>query len=204
MNTFDDLKELLQDELKKIVRKGDITPHELENVYKAIDVIKDIEQISTMQEEGGSSQDGYSQDGGYSQRRGVRRYSRDNSNDYSGARGRYSREGNSNEYSGEYSREGNSNDGGMSNNYGGNSRDGGGSYNNSNDYSSDNSYARQNRDSRGRYSRDGGNSYEESRWGYSRNAEKDKMIQKLEQMLQEASTQREKDTIMRCIDKLEE
>ncbi len=57
MNVLMDLQEMLNDQLKSIAKKGDITPTELENTYKAIDIIKDIETINAMR----NADDGYSQ-----------------------------------------------------------------------------------------------------------------------------------------------
>lgn len=46
---LEDMKELLEEQLKKINRKGDaITPQELDSAYKAIDILKDIETIYAM------------------------------------------------------------------------------------------------------------------------------------------------------------
>jgi len=50
MKAIMDLKYLLEEELEKIVRKGDITPTELERLDKAVDIIKDIETICAMKE----------------------------------------------------------------------------------------------------------------------------------------------------------
>ena len=53
-----DVKELLHKEISKIVEKGSLTPQELDNLYKAIDVLKDICEITSMEGD----------DGGYSER----------------------------------------------------------------------------------------------------------------------------------------
>ena len=58
--TLENLKETLEDEIKKIVKKGDITPAELENVQKAVCTIDMIDNMGM----GGNSQ-------GYSERRGY-------------------------------------------------------------------------------------------------------------------------------------
>ena len=56
-----DVKELLHKEISKIVEKGSLTPQELDNLYKAIDVLKDICEISSMEgDDGGYSERGYS------------------------------------------------------------------------------------------------------------------------------------------------
>lgn len=42
---YDDVKQLLHKEIDGIVKKGSLTPQELESLYKAIDVLKDICEI---------------------------------------------------------------------------------------------------------------------------------------------------------------
>lgn len=94
MKILEDLSYELEDMIKPIVKKGDITPTELDNVYKAAKTMYYIETIGAMKEYGNSNDYSYrrsydgmsyrdrSYDDGYSERRG-----RD-------ARGRYtSREG---------------------------------------------------------------------------------------------------------------
>lgn len=63
MKALEDLCEVLEGQVKKISMKGDaISPQELDNAYKAVDIIKDIETIKAMkkaeeeQERGGYSQ----------------------------------------------------------------------------------------------------------------------------------------------------
>ena len=218
---FEDLTEMLQDQMKKIAKKSDITPQELDNVYKAIDVMKDIETIKAMQEageEGGYSQEGYSQEG-YSNRRGVKgtgrgRYSNDgysqhypiyppmmfdgtsrdgsyDGNSYAG--GSYSPVWNQNRNTEMHGGQGgNSNaDGNMSNNQGGNSN------NQSMDYSN-NSYNYSNR--RGRDARTG--RYVSRDRGYSRADEKEHMLDRLEDMLDDASSERERRAIEQCIERI--
>lgn len=50
MRVLMDLKDLLEDEINKIVMKDDITPTELDRLDKAVDIIKDIETIWTMKD----------------------------------------------------------------------------------------------------------------------------------------------------------
>ena len=59
MQSLYDLCDMLDDELREIVKKGDISPTELDRAYKAVDIIKDIKTVEAM-EEGGYSNDGYS------------------------------------------------------------------------------------------------------------------------------------------------
>ena len=211
---FEDLTEMLQDQMKKIAKKSDITPQELDNVYKAIDVIKDIETIKAMQEageeSGGYSQEGYSQEG-YSNRRGVK----------GTGRGRYSNDGYSQHYpiyppmmfdgagndGNSYSPVWNQRNSDMhmnqSSNQGGNmSNDGGNMSNNqsnnqSMDYSN-NSYDYSNR--RGRDARTG--RYVSRDRGYSRAVEKEHMLDRLEDMLDDASSERERRAIEQCIERI--
>ena len=66
MRVLDEMCEILEDELKDITKKGDISPAELESVYKSVDIIKDIETIKAMKESGGYSNASYnSYDGSY-------------------------------------------------------------------------------------------------------------------------------------------
>ena len=217
MKLYEDLTEMLQDQMKKIVKKSDITPQELDNVYKAIDVLKDIETIKAMKEageEGGQSHEGYSQEG-YSTRRGVK----------GTGRGRYSNDGYSQHYpvypsmmfdgmSNEGSYAGNSyapvwnqnrnTEMHTSNNQGGNSNaDGMHSNNQSMDYSN-NSYDYSNRSDysnrRGRDARTG--RYVSRDSGYSRAAEKEHMLDRLEDMLDDASSERERRAIEQCIERI--
>ena len=221
MKALEDLKELLVDQIKKVTKKGDITPNELENMYKAVDIIKDISTIKAMEkaekEEEEYSQRGYSRD----------RYSRDGSYGGSSMRGSY--DGNSMR-GGSYDGNMMSNDMGNSQRYlppypmysyapvwnnpqqqpnnnqnqnnemNGNSQAyNGNSNNNSNNGMSND--GRIGRDAMGRFtSRDG--SYENSN-RYSRHSVKDRMIAKLEDMADDATTNRERNTIMQCIDKLD-
>jgi hypothetical protein len=85
--------------------------------------------------------------------------------------------------------------------YGGNSYDDGG-----------NSYARRKRDSMGRYSRNGGSSYEMDgergrrggygRDGYSRADAKEEMVERMEEMMDMAESEKEKEIIRQAISKI--
>lgn len=57
MKTMDDLKDMLQQELKDVVKKGDISSTELDNVYKAVKTLNYLEIIKAMEEQGGQSRD---------------------------------------------------------------------------------------------------------------------------------------------------
>lgn len=81
MKVLEDLSYELEDMIKPIVKKGDITPTELDNVYKAAKTMYYIETIGAMKEysndySGNSYRGSYRYDGmrsyddGYSERRG--------------------------------------------------------------------------------------------------------------------------------------
>lgn len=59
--TLDELKEMLEVEMKKISRKGDISPADLENIEKAVCIIAKINTI----EDGGYPMDGEMSHGMY-------------------------------------------------------------------------------------------------------------------------------------------
>lgn len=121
MKVYEQIKEMLCDELEEIAKKKELTSSNLEVIDKAVDVIKDIDTITAMQE-AGYSNDGYSgypymwegsYEGGGSYARGRGRganrdsrgryssdYSRDSYDGYSRNEG-YSREGYSRGYSGD-------------------------------------------------------------------------------------------------------
>ena len=61
MRTLYNIKDLIEDELKDISKKGELTDTDLDNVYKMVDICKDITTIEAMKES---------------------RYSRDYSEDY--------------------------------------------------------------------------------------------------------------------------
>ena len=84
MEILYDLKDLLCEELEKIVKKRDINPGELDMAYKTVDIIKDITTIEAMEEadftdysyDEGMSYRGRNRDsmGRYSSRRSRRSY----------------------------------------------------------------------------------------------------------------------------------
>lgn len=110
MKVMEDLKEMLQEELKAVVKKGDISSTELDNVCKAVKTLNYLETIKAMEEYGGQSRDysgrsygSYDRGGSYgsydssyegsydrggSYERGSRDGSYEGSRDYSGRRGR--------------------------------------------------------------------------------------------------------------------
>lgn len=96
MRVYEDIKDMLCDELEGIAKKKELTSSNLDVIDKAVDVIKDIETITAMQESGYSNgysgypyymyDDGMSNEGGSYARGRGRGANRD-------SRGRYSREG---------------------------------------------------------------------------------------------------------------
>ena len=74
------LKEMLEDEIRKVTKKGDITPAELENMTKAVCLLEKIRELE------GSEDMGYQE--GYSQTMHPRMHYGDSYEDYSGYRGR--------------------------------------------------------------------------------------------------------------------
>lgn len=73
-------------------------------------------------------------------------------------------------------------------------------------YDNGNSYARgrrnAKRDSMGRYSRDGGDYSMEHRGGYSRDGAKDYMMEQLEDIMESAGSEKERNAIRQCIHQL--
>lgn len=58
MDALMDLKKVLEDQICEIAKKNDISPTELERLYKAVDILKDIETIWAMKDYG--DEEGYS------------------------------------------------------------------------------------------------------------------------------------------------
>lgn len=217
---YEAIKEILDDQIKKIVKKGDISPQELESLYKASAVVLDLETREAMKQAGeGQSHNSYEQGGSND----GRSYEGQNSNHYPYYRMFYGNGSNANNggnsgnsygpvwnqemrehemsRDGRMSRENSRNDGR------GNSResydgayDGAydGSYEGAYDGAYDGAYNsyRRGRDARtGRYvSRDS---------GYSRAMDKERMIGKLEDMMDDAPSEKERRALQQCVDKLE-
>ena len=79
MRVLYDIQDMLEDELKKISKKEDITTSDLDNIYKMVDIVKDVTTVDAMKK---AEQEGYSRD--Y-----ARDYSRGYSEDYANAYGSY-------------------------------------------------------------------------------------------------------------------
>lgn len=241
---YEAFKEILDEQIKRIAKKGDISQQELENVYKASSIVLDMETREAMkkaeeqQKQGGQSNAGGSYNS-QSMDSSYNSYNRGgNSNhippgmfyDMTGRGGSYERgysyspvwnqenmeknrmmaermgqseayyRDSSMDYARDYSQnrgsydsyEGGSNDG-MSNRRG---RDARGRYTSRDGGSYDGSY-----DSYDSYARDRGRGRSRN---YSRDAEKDRMIEQLEDMMEKAPDERSRKAIMRCMDKLDE
>jgi hypothetical protein len=96
MKVLYDIQDMLEDELKKISKKEDITTTDLDNIYKMVDIVKDVTTVDAMKK---AEQEGYSRD--Y-----ARDYSRGYSEDYSNAYGSYARRGRDGDGDGRYSEDG--------------------------------------------------------------------------------------------------
>lgn len=51
MRVLYDIQDLLEDELKKIVKKEDITTTDLDSIYKMVDIVKDTTTIEAMKKQ---------------------------------------------------------------------------------------------------------------------------------------------------------
>lgn len=195
MKVLEDIKELIEEELKNLKKKGTLSPAELDSIHKGVETIVYIEELCANEEEDEEK------DNGYSGRRGMRHSSMRGysgtypmmypsttpiyyDNNYSGhydyddpRMNRYSGCGyNYNRYSG--------------NDYSGNDYSGTrGSYDNSyQGYSSEGTRA--------------GRNYGMTGSGYSREGASSHMIAKLEEMLDSACTDKEQAAIYQCLDRL--
>lgn len=92
MKVYDQIHDMLCDELDKIAKKKELTTSSLDVIYKSVDILKDIKSIETMEQEypsDGYSKDGYSEYGrGYWGRMPIYAYDDGMSQGNSYARGR--------------------------------------------------------------------------------------------------------------------
>lgn len=200
---YEAVKEILEDQIKKIVKKGDITPQELDSLYKASAIVLDFETKEAMKKAEEQSHMQGGQSNGYSMNRYGRRDSymngqsthypwfmyHDNMGNDMNSHGPVWNQGMENKSL----REVHSNDGSYAQAYE-NAYDGAynGSYDGSYDASTENSY-RRGRDARtGRYVSRDGNS-----------ADKQRMIGKLQDMMDDAPSEKERRALQQCVDKLE-
>jgi len=187
LQMYENLRDMLEKEVKDIEKKGDLDVQSLDHLYKLMAAIKNTDKRMECikEEEGGMSN-------GMSMRGGMSNNSYGNRRSYDGR----SYEGNSNmmmpHMSYDRSYDGMSNDGmsndGMSNARRGRDGDGDGRYNESRDNF--------------RNSQDRGRESYENSYGYSRDASKKKMVQKLETLMDDTMSEHERQAIMDCINKI--
>lgn len=188
--TYEELRDMLRHELDVLTKKGEVTKETLDYFQKLTSTLTKVETLMGMSGEEGNSMNGYSQR--YSEyyhpwsMRGS--YDGGVSNNYSMNQGM-----SNTSYDGGTSNTGMSNRGSYA--QGGSSYDGRAGRDADSDgrYSEDNSSYRGGRYSGRRYSRD----------GYSRHTAKEKMIEKLETMMDSATNEKERNAIMNCIEELE-
>jgi len=187
LQMYENLRDMLEKEVKDIEKKGDLDVQSLDHLYKLMAAIKNTDKrMECIKEEEGGMSNVMSMRGGMSNNSYGNRMSYD---------GR-SYEGNSNmmmpHMSYDRSYDGMSNDGmsndGMSNARRGRDGDGDGRYNESRDNF--------------RNSQDRGRESYENSYGYSRDASKKKMVQKLETLMDDTMSEHERQAIMDCINKI--
>ena len=169
---YENLRDMLEREVKDIEKKGDLDVQSLDHLYKLMAAIKNTDKcIDYMKAEEGGMSNGMSN---------AYRRSYDNRG-YDNMSNRMMPD-----WSYDMSNDGMSNDG-MSNARRGRDGDSDGRYNESRDNF--------------RNSQDRGQSYENS-YGYSRDASKKKMVQKLETLMDDTMSEHERQAIMDCINKI--
>ena len=105
MKVYDQIHDMLCDELEEIAKKKELTSSSLDVLDKGIDILKDIATIKAMEQE--YPDEGYSKDGGYSQGYFARYpyYMYDDAphgdNSYARGRGTYAKRDSMGRYSGE-------------------------------------------------------------------------------------------------------
>lgn len=189
LQMYEDLRDMLEREVKEIEKKGDLDVQGLDNLYKLMTALKVTDKCIEREkgEQGGMSQTGMSNNS-YGNSYGNRMSYESNMMPYPMSMDRRSYDGRSYDMSNDrQSYDGMSNDG-MSNARRGRDGDNDGRYNESRDNF---------RNSQDR----GGNSYENS-YGYSRDTTKKKMIQKLETLMDDTMSEHERQAIMDCINKI--
>ena len=173
LQMYENLRDMLEREVRDIEKKGDMTEQDLDNIFKLMTTIKNTDKCIDKEkgEEGGMSNTSYANRRSYDgMSNGMMPYP-------------MSMDGRSYE----------SNDMGMSNDGMSNARRG-------RDGDSDGRYNESRDNFRNSQDR-GGNSYENS-YGYSRDTTKKKMIQKLETLMDDTMSEHERQAIMDCINKI--
>lgn len=154
--TLEHLKETLEDEIKKVIKKGDITPSEMESIQSAVCTIETIKKI-----ENGNYSEGMMNGDSYGWNTRNMPYTHMPSYDSYG----HDSYGN---YSERY-------------------------------YNDGNSYRRGRSPVTGRYISRGRGAYDD---GYSGHSIKDRMVARLESMMDEAQTEHERQTVSEWINRL--
>lgn len=93
MKVLYEIQDILEDEMKKICKKEEISSTDLDNIYKMVDIVKDVTTVDAMKN---AEEQGWSRD--Y-----ARDYSRGYSEDYANAYGSYARRGRDGDGDGRYS-----------------------------------------------------------------------------------------------------
>ena len=109
MKIYEQIKDMLCDELEEIAKKKELTTNSLDVIYRSVDVLKDLKTIESMEQEfpsEGYSRDGYSQ-GWYNR---MPMYAYDDGNSYARGRGRYANRDSMGRYSGDEHHDGYSRD----------------------------------------------------------------------------------------------
>lgn len=168
---YDQLKDLLDEQICKILKKGDITPQELDSLYKASAIMLDMETEKAMKqsEDNEEYEMNYRNMGGNSNHYPWFMY-HDNDMSHRGNSYRMPMNHGMDTYNHAYD----------------------GAYAGAYDASQDNEYSER----RGRSARTG-------RY-VSRDSEKERMIGKLEDMMDTVSSDRERRILQQCVDKLEQ
>lgn len=190
LQMYENLRDMLEQEVKDIEKKGDLDVQGLDNLYKLMTALKVTDRCIDREkgEQNGMSRNSYDNSYGYGGTHGIsntydmsRDYSRNNS---MGMTHRYAMDDRS--YDRDRSYDSMSNDGRR-----GRDGDNDGRYNESRDNFRDNS------NRRGSYESYDGRSYE-----YSRDNSRKKMIQKLETLMDDTMSESERRAIMECIEKI--
>lgn len=95
MKILYETQDKMEDELRSICHKEEITPMDLDNIYKIVDIIKDVTTIEAMHK---AEQDGYSGEGMSNYSRG--RYTSRDGRSYEGS---YENSNRGRSYEGDYS-----------------------------------------------------------------------------------------------------
>lgn len=169
---YENLRDMLEREVKDIEKKGELDVQSLDHLYKLMAAIKNTDKCIDYMK---AEEGGMSNGMSNAYRRSYDNRSYDNMSNRMMP-----------DWSYDMSNDGMSNDG-MSNARRGRDGDSDGRYNESRDNF--------------RNSQDRGQSYENS-YGYSRDASKKKMVQKLETLMDDTMSEHERQAIMDCINKI--